>query len=127
MTSLLLLHWSVEQYCACPDLKLPAAILEVSCMMMDNYYPKATLSLLLLLLPLLGDCWWPFSSSEEEVTPQQEGALEMRKVVQFEMSSAEQRFLAEAQQFLDLPQLDQCQHVVSINHCIVLYQCRTCS
>ena len=70
---------------------------------------------LILLLPVLGRCWWPFSSGEQEDTPSQDAAaLETRKVVQFEMSSAEQKFLAEAQQFLDLPQLDQCQHVVSL-------------
>lgn len=69
---------------------------------------------LLVLLPVMGRCWWPFSSSDQEDTPEQDGVLETRRVVQFEMSSAEQTFLAEAQQFLDLPQLDQCQHVVSI-------------
>ena len=34
------------------------------------------------------------------------------QVVPFEMKTADQRFLAEAQQFLDLSPLDRCQHQV---------------
>ncbi len=57
--------------------------------------------------------WWPFSSSgnsEEE----EKGAhtAEQLEMVRFEMSTAEQKFLAEAQQFLDLSGLERCQYQV---------------
>lgn len=54
--------------------------------------------------------WWPFSSGEEhkEVSP-----VATREPVAFEMASAEQKFLAEAQQFLNLPPLEACQYEVN--------------
>lgn len=67
-------------------------------------------------LPLAANGWWPFSSqvSSESAQPPAEQAIERsRKAAQFEMMSAEQKFLSEAQQFLDLSPLDQCLHGVS--------------
>ena len=59
--------------------------------------------------------WWPFSKDSDkdedtanENTPQKDGVL-----VPFEINSAEQKFLQEAKQLLDLPPLEQCQHKVS--------------
>ncbi len=63
------------------------------------------------LLSLQGvQCWWPFSSSD----PRSESSAveEAKRPITFEINSVEQKFLAEAQHFLDLPQLDQCQHGV---------------
>lgn len=57
--------------------------------------------------------WWPFSGSEER---EEVSSVEAREPVAFEMASAEQKFLAEAQQFLNLPPLEACQHEVSESH-----------
>ena len=70
------------------------------------------LLLVLFLLPTASYGWWIFSSSESG-SDESSSSPETRRPVQFEMTTAEQKFLAEAQTFLDLPQLDQCQHVVS--------------
>ena len=51
--------------------------------------------------------YWPDSVSFSAADPEPPG-----EVVPFEMKTAEQKFLAEAQQFLDLPALDRCQHQV---------------
>lgn len=51
--------------------------------------------------------WWPFSSAGEDGGP-----IVAREPVAFEMASAEQKFLAEAQQYLDLSPLEACQHKV---------------
>lgn len=54
--------------------------------------------------------WWPFSSDEGDREP--ETAMAAREPVAFEMASVEQKFLAEAQQFLNLPPLEACQYKV---------------
>ena len=71
------------------------------------------LLLVLFLLPTASYGWWIFSSGESE-RDESNSSPETRRPVQFEMTTAEQKFLAEAQTFLDLPRLDQCQHVVSV-------------
>ncbi len=53
--------------------------------------------------------WWPFSSQPRSESSAVE---ETKRPITFEINSVEQKFLAEAQHFLDLPQLDQCQHGV---------------
>lgn len=74
---------------------------------------------LLLIFPLGGFSWWPFSSSLSDNEPKlSESSSELRRAVDFEMATSEQKFLAEAQQFLDLSQLDQCQHLVRQSGCI---------
>ena len=69
---------------------------------------------LMCLLPLAVSGWWPFSSgdSNEAIQPEQASLGGSKKVAQFEMMSAEQKFLSEAQQFLDLSPLDKCLHGV---------------
>ena len=67
-------------------------------------------------LPLVANGWWPFSSevsSESAQLPAEQAPERSKKPAQFEMMSAEQKFLSEAQQFLDLSPLDQCLHGVS--------------
>lgn len=76
-----------------------------------------TLIFLLLVHSAWG--WWIFSSTASTDTESGNGKIERRPVA-FEINSAEQKFLAEAQQFLDLPQLDQCQHMVRELGCCVL-------
>ena len=57
--------------------------------------------------------WWPFSSGEGEETPPAAAApAPPSGPVTFEMNSAEQKFLAEAQAILNLPPLEACQHKV---------------
>lgn len=58
--------------------------------------------------------WWPFSGSEER---EEVSSVTAHEPVAFEMASAEQKFLAEAQQFLNLSPLEACQHEVSDMHC----------
>lgn len=58
--------------------------------------------------------WWPFSSSEERKEASDASSVASREPVAFEMASAEQKFLAEAQQFLNLPPLEACQHEVCV-------------
>lgn len=61
--------------------------------------------------------WWPFSGQvEHEQLEQLTHTVEsqVRKAAVFEMMTAEQKFLSEAQQFLDLSPLDQCLHGVSV-------------
>ena len=63
-----------------------------------------------------GAFWWPFSDGEDDngevETPPQPRLEADSRPVSFEMASAEQKFLAEAQQFLDLSPLEACQHRV---------------
>ena len=62
-------------------------------------------------------CWWPFSddSLEAAASPEPKPVqLESKTAVPFEMMSAEQKFLAQAQQFLDLPPLEKCQNQASL-------------
>ena len=76
---------------------------------------------LVLCFPLGTVCWWPFSSSssENEPTVNEASSGQLRRAVEFEMTTAEQKFLAEAQQFIELSQLDQCQHLVCVVHKIM--------
>lgn len=62
-----------------------------------------------------GNCWWPFGDTTEEegeVAKESGGGVETSAPVPFEMTTAEKRFLAEAQQYLDLPPLERCQYQV---------------
>ena len=72
--------------------------------------------LCLALLVTTCTCWWPFSDDSPEATasPEPHAHLESRTAVPFEMMTAEQKFLAQAQQFLDLPPLEKCQHQVGV-------------
>ena len=71
-----------------------------------------------LLVALLLGCgtealWWPFSSDEvDEKRPTAAAPAPPSGPVAFEMNSAEQKFLAEAQAILNLPPLEACQHQV---------------
>lgn len=74
-------------------------------------------SVRLLVALLLGygteALWWPFSSDEvDEKPPTAAAPVPPSGPVAFEMSSAEQKFLAEAQAILNLPPLEACQHQV---------------
>ena len=65
----------------------------------------------------LGECWWPFSSEtadeETRVEASHGPSVNPGAPVAFEMKSAEQKFLAEANQFLELPPLERCQNKVA--------------
>ena len=58
--------------------------------------------------------WWLFSGAAIEPTDGEaaDGGAVERRPVSFEMASAEQKFLSEAQQYLDLPPLEACQYRV---------------
>ena len=67
-------------------------------------------------------CWWPFESGTVTDPPTKvkkenggkTGEFLRNSPVPFEMSVAEQRFLAEAQRYMgDMAALDQCHQVVS--------------
>lgn len=58
--------------------------------------------------------WWPFSGGEESKEASEASSVASREPVAFEMASAEQKFLVEAQQFLNLPPLEACQHEVCV-------------
>ena len=58
----------------------------------------------------VGAIWWPFSSSEEDAEPP--APVAPREPVAFEMANAEQKFLAEAQEYLNMSPLEACQHQV---------------
>ena len=84
-----------------------------------EFYMSETMSsrvgclLVCLLLPVAVCGWWPFSGGGSQAKEEPANDDASRKAVAFEMVSAEQRFLNEAQQFLDLSPLDQCLHGVS--------------
>ncbi len=64
---------------------------------------------LLLFLPLcIG--WWPF---DEEETETNEDIKPEDRLVPFEITTMEQKFLQEANELLQLSPLDYCQHKVS--------------
>lgn len=65
------------------------------------------------LLPGVVFCWWPFTSQQDPEKPSRHVDIQ-RKAASFEMMSAEQKFLSDAQQFLDLAPLDRCLHGVSL-------------
>ena len=69
--------------------------------------------LLVCSLPVVIYAWWPFSSEAKEPSPGQASPTHAAKAASFEMATAEQKFLSEAQQLLDLAPLDRCLHGVS--------------
>jgi hypothetical protein len=85
----------------------------------EGVYSMAMLRIVAVLF-LVGNtlCWWPFSS-EPAVVPQQaqltqaEDEGREQQPAKFEVSTAEQKFLAEAHSFLNLSPLERCQHSVS--------------
>ena len=68
----------------------------------------------LLLFP--AHAWWPFSSSSSEEAGSEQGKHLQDSPVPFEMSTAEEKFLAEARKYMgDLSPLDSCHQIVSIH------------
>ena len=59
--------------------------------------------------------WWPFSSSSTQSdTDSEQGKALQNSPVPFEMTDAEEKFLAEARQYMsNLSPLDSCHHIVS--------------
>lgn len=73
------------------------------------------MALTVLTLLATGNCWWPFGDTTEEggeVVEESGDAVEASAPVPFEITTAEKKFLAEAQQYLDLPPLERCQYQV---------------
>ena len=67
----------------------------------------------ILLVPAAA--WWPFSSSSSEETGTEQGSHLKDSPVPFEMSTAEEKFLAQARKYMgDLTPLDSCHQIVSI-------------
>ena len=58
--------------------------------------------------------WWPFSSGELEENAEVAAPVAPKEPVTFEMANAEQKFLAEAQEYLNLSPLEACQHQVCV-------------
>ena len=60
------------------------------------------------------NAWWPFSSSSSEETNAEQGSHLKDSPVPFEMTTAEEKFLAQARKYMgDLTPLDSCQQIVS--------------
>ncbi|KAL5491001.1 hypothetical protein EMCRGX_G016214 [Ephydatia muelleri] len=82
---------------------------------MKTVYIFKTIFLLLLQLSQ-GRSWWLFSGKDEhpetDVSSDSQQQERRPAALPFEISSVEQKFLAEAQQYLDLSPLEQCQHKV---------------
>ena len=80
--------------------------------------PCAALLLLLAAtsLPATVHGWWPWVSVENTVPEDLPEEIEDKAHLpaKFEVSNAEQKFLAEAQKYLQLSPLEKCQHSVSI-------------
>ena len=73
--------------------------------------------IIFLLLISLTSGWWPFDDDEEEEEVIVSSNTQLPKgggMVPFEMKNADQKFLQEANQFLNLSPLDKCQHRVCI-------------
>lgn len=70
---------------------------------------------LLELLAVPANAWWPFSDDDDieealsQATNKNDGSPGL---VPFEIKTADQKFLEEAQQLLKLSPLDRCQHKV---------------
>ena len=62
----------------------------------------------------VGALWWPFSSDELEENAEPAAPVAPREPVTFEMANAEQKFLAEAQEYVNLSPLEACQHQVCV-------------
>lgn len=71
------------------------------------------LIVLFLLLLSVANAWWPFSSDDDSPASDSADAHTPNGVVQFEMKTAEQKFLEESRQLLNLSPLDQCHYSVS--------------
>ena len=78
---------------------------------------------LLAFLCSAAEAWWPFESGKVVEPPtevkddngEKTGQFLRNSPVPFEMSVAEQKFLAEAQRYMgDMAALDQCHQVVSL-------------
>ena len=78
-------------------------------------------ALFLTFLCFTANAWWPFESGKVSDPPTEvkddngdkTGEFLRNSPVPFEMSVAEQKFLAEAQRYMgDMPALDQCHQVV---------------
>lgn len=80
-------------------------------------YTQQTLIVYTLICALLptAQAWWPFSSSSSEETGTEQGKYLQNSPVPFEMTTAEEKFLAEAKKYMgDLSPLDSCHQIVSI-------------
>ncbi|KAL9959319.1 hypothetical protein ACROYT_G032633 [Oculina patagonica] len=65
------------------------------------------------VLLVLADAWWPFSSSSSEDTNTEQGRHLKDSPVPFEMTTAEEKFLAQARKYMgDLTPLDSCHQIV---------------
>lgn len=60
--------------------------------------------------------WWPFEEEKEEEQVTKKHVVDRGKenIVPFEVTVADQKFLLEAKQMLEMTELDYCQHEVSI-------------
>lgn len=71
-----------------------------------------TFMYIFLLVPAYA--WWPFSSSSSEETGEEQGSHLKDSPVPFEMTAAEEKFLAQARKYMgDLTPLDSCHQIVS--------------
>ena len=80
-------------------------------------YVQRTLVVLMLIYVMLlpVQAWWPFSSSSSEETGTEQGKHLENSPVPFEMTTAEEKFLAEAKKYMgDLTPLDSCHQIVSL-------------
>lgn len=69
---------------------------------------------LMCVLLVMADAWWPFSSSSSEETSTEQGRHLKDSPVPFEMTTAEEKFLAQARKYMgDLTPLDSCHQIVS--------------
>ena len=85
---------------------------------------------LLAWLCFSAKAWWPFQSGKVANPPtevkddngEKTGEFLRNSPVPFEMSVAEQKFLAEAQRYMgDMAALDQCHQVVSLSYGMEFY------
>lgn len=68
----------------------------------------------LCMLLVSTNAWWPFSSSSTEDTEAEQGRYLKNSPVPFEMTTAEEKFLAEAKKYMgNLTPLDTCHQIVS--------------
>lgn len=90
------------------------------CLLFNSFSAKMYLQQTLLvfahicafLVPVYS--WWPFSSSSSEETGADQGKHLQNNPVPFEMTIAEEKFLADAKKYMgDLTPLDSCHQIVS--------------
>lgn len=109
--------WAVIITCASTEFKFAWCRWQFQKICIMNIFKNICL---LLLQLSLGRSWWLFSGKDEHPETDVGSSDSQQKerrlaALPFEINSAEQRFLAEAQQFLDLSPLEQCQHKVMLN------------